>query len=82
MNGFEHTAFSPNQQHMEAYAAMQRATGKRAVEHSDNGYFYVCSGKPVAPKVVSPVPTVAPAHDRLTRAIDHAAAQRAAESLY
>lgn len=45
MQGFEHTAFSPNAQHMEAYAAMQRKAGKRAVEHVANGYFYVCSGR-------------------------------------
>lgn len=45
MHGFDHTAFSPNQQHAVAYAAMQRAAGKHAVEHCANGWYFVTTGK-------------------------------------
>jgi hypothetical protein len=56
MHGFEHTAFSPNQQHADAYAAMQRAAGKRAMVLVEYGYFIVQSGKPVPPVPRQPRP--------------------------
>lgn len=54
MHGYEFTAFSPNMQHAEAYAAMQRKAGKKAVTHFDSGYFYTTSGNPIEVKATRP----------------------------
>jgi hypothetical protein len=72
MTGYENVMFAHNQDHADAFAAMQRATGKRAISVCEFGWYYVTYGKqsktavaPVAPRPVRPMVDAQAAADSL-----------------